>query len=82
MSTTGYSTWVGAWMAGNYNKGNNFDLIGQIKFGSFMARKLAEKGIPWAINADNKFYDYANNVWFRTTSDAGGRPVLDAILDS
>jgi hypothetical protein len=45
-------------MAGNYNKGNNFDLVQQAKFASFMTRELGKKNIPWSINAGNKFYDY------------------------
>jgi hypothetical protein len=47
-----------------------------------MTRYLAEKNIPWSINADNKFYDFTNKSWLITTTDAGGRPVLDALLDS
>ena len=50
--------WVGAWMAGNYNKGNDFDMVEQAKFGSFMARALEHYDMPWSINAGHKFYDY------------------------
>ena len=56
--------WVGAWMAGNYNKGNDFDMVEQAQFGSFMARALEHYDMPWSINAGNKFYDYWNYVWF------------------
>ena len=56
--------WVGAWMAGNYNKGHDYDIIEQVGFGSFMARALAYYNMPWSINAGNKFYDYWNYVWF------------------
>ena len=68
-------------MAGNYNKGNNYDISQQVTFGSYMARQLKLNNIPWSINAGNKFYDYWNYEWFKTTINAGGRPVLDAILD-
>ena len=53
--------WVGAWMAGNYNNEGGFDLVKQSAFGSFMARALKNKNMPWSINADNKFYNYSNN---------------------
>lgn len=83
MNTSGYKTWVGAWMAGDYNadNGTHYDLSQQATFGSFMARQLKLNNIPWSINAGNKFYDYWNYQWFITTTNAGGRPVLDAILD-
>lgn len=68
-------------MAGNYNKGHEFDLVRQVAFGSFMARSLKAEDMPWSINAGNKFYDYFNYQWFTTTLDAGGMPVRDAILD-
>jgi hypothetical protein len=65
------SLWVGAWMAGNYNKGGGFDLVKQSSFGSFMARSLKAKNMPWSINADNKFYNFTRNApkkWFTSTS--------------
>ncbi|MFH6771160.1 glycoside hydrolase family 5 protein [Gaetbulibacter aestuarii] len=81
MQQTGYVTWVGAWMAGNYNKGNDFDIPAQVAFASFMTRSLDAYNIPWSVNAGNKYYDYANNVWFTETPDAAGIPVRDVILD-
>lgn len=36
--------------------------------------------MPWSINAGNKFYNYTEYKWFTTTTDAGGMPVMDAIL--
>jgi hypothetical protein len=75
----GYSTWVGAWMAGNYNKGNNYNIVEQVRFGSFMAQSLEDANIPWSINADNKFYNFENHTWF-LTSDTAGIAVRDAIL--
>ena len=81
MQKTGYKTWVGAWMAGNYNKGNDFTIPQQVGFASYMTRQLDEAQIPWSINAGNKYYDYENQKWFNVTSDAAGIPVRDAILD-
>ncbi|GGK10830.1 hypothetical protein GCM10007962_01200 [Yeosuana aromativorans] len=82
MQDTGYKTWVGAWMAGNYNKGNNFSIPEQVAFATFMTRELAKANIPWSINVGNKYYDYETNSWFTTTTDAAGLPVRDAILDT
>ena len=33
-------TWVGAWMPGNYNHGNTYDIKEQIKFSKFMTDTL------------------------------------------
>lgn len=82
MQDTGYKTWVGAWMAGNYNKGNDFDIPQQVAFATFMTRELAKVHIPWCINAGNKYYDYESNTWFTSTTDAAGIPVRDVILDT
>ncbi|GAA4304828.1 glycoside hydrolase family 5 protein [Aestuariibaculum suncheonense] len=82
MQNTGYKTWVGAWMAGNYNKGNEFPIPEQVAFATFMARELAKANIPWSINAGNKFYDYETNTWFSNTNDSAGMPVRDVILDT
>lgn len=82
MQKTGYKTWVGAWMAGNYNKGNEYDITAQVGFASFMTRELAKVNIPWSINAGNKYYDYEKKEWFNETEDAAGIPVRDAILDA
>ena len=82
MQSTGYKTWVGAWMAGNYNKGNEFTIPEQVAFATFMTRELAKANIPWSINAGNKFYDYETNSWFTNNTDAAGIPVRDIILDT
>lgn len=81
MQKTGYKTWVGAWMAGNYNKGNEYTLPEQVMFASFMVRELAKEHIPWSVNAGNKYYDYENQTWYTKTADAAGMPVRDVILD-
>ena len=82
MNQTGKSTWVGAWMAGNYNKGNDFSIPEQVAFATFMTRELAKENIPWSINAGNKYYDYETNTWFNETDDAAGIPVRDVILNT
>jgi len=56
-------TWVGAWMPGNYNKGDNYSIKEQIKFATFFEKELAINNIPNAINADQQFYDYKNKKW-------------------
>ena len=38
---TGYSTWFGAWMDGNYNNGNNYSISEQARFESFMAGSIS-----------------------------------------
>jgi hypothetical protein len=78
---TGYATWVGAWMAGNYNKGQEFTIPEQVAFASYMTRQLAKAKLPWSINADNKFYDYRNKQWYTENPDGAGMAVRDALLD-
>ena len=81
MQSTGHKTWVGAWMAGNYNKGNDFNISQQVNFATFMTRELEKANIPWSTNAGNKYYNYETNNWFTNTIDAAGLPVRDVILD-
>lgn len=69
-------TWVGAWMAGNYNKGDDYSTQEQVDFASFMTGELDKADIPWSINAIHKFYDEYVNEWFPDKM-----PVRDAILD-
>lgn len=56
-------TWVGAWMAGNYNDGNDYSIEEQVNFATFMVEKLTNAGIPFAVNSDTKFYDRKKNAW-------------------
>ena len=56
-------TWVGAWMAGNYNDGNHYSVQEQTIFASFMTEQLTNAGIPFAVNSDTKFYDREKNIW-------------------
>jgi hypothetical protein len=72
---TGIYTWVGAWMAGNYNKGNDYTVAEQVQFANFVTCELTKNNIPFAFNADHKYYDAANNKWY-----ADLKPVLDEIM--
>ncbi len=72
----GVLTWVGAWMPGNYNKGNDYSVPEQVVFASFMVRQFEEAGIPWAVNAVHHFYDATKDQWIREKL-----PVRDAMLD-
>ena len=56
-------TWVGAWMPGNYNDGNNYSIEEQIIFSEFMRKSLDDANIPFAVNADTVFYDREKNLW-------------------
>ena len=72
---TGIYTWVGAWMPGDYNKGDNYSVKEQIEFASFMTKQLDKYGIPFAINSDDKFYDYHVENWIPQYKD-----LLDSIF--
>lgn len=68
-------TWVGAWMPGNYNDGDEYTVAEQIVFSNFMGCSLTRKNIPYAVNSDTKFYDRETNTWtFRAS-------VLDAVIN-
>lgn len=71
---TGIPTWVGAWMAGNYNDGNDYSVDEQVVFAEYMTRSLTEAKIPFAVNSDTKFYDRTKNLWI-----AEMQPVFDCI---
>ncbi|CDF40089.1 unnamed protein product [Chondrus crispus] len=79
----GIPTWVGAWMASNYNKdgggssegyptGGDYTIAEQQVFAEFMSRTLQDYDIPHAVNSDTKFYDRQANAWF---------PEMEALLD-
>ncbi len=72
---TGIYTWVGAWMPGDYNKGNHYSQEEQKIFANFVACELDKAHIPFAINSDTKFYDRVNNIWIKKML-----PVLKTIL--
>lgn len=81
MKQSGRVTWLGAWMAGNYNKGNEYDIPSQVQFATFFVRELAKMEVPWCINTDDKFYDYLKLEWL-PEGEYGGIPVRDVILDT
>ncbi|MDZ7880764.1 MAG: cellulase family glycosylhydrolase [Saprospiraceae bacterium] len=72
---TGLTTWVGAWMAGDYNDGDNYSVAEQVVFANFIACALDKAKIPYAVNSDTKFYDRAKNEWIQDMQS-----VLNAIL--
>lgn len=72
---TGVPTWVGAWMAGNYNDGNDYTVSEQVTFANFVACELDQAGVPFAVNSDTKFYDAAKQRWLDEM-----QPVLQAFL--
>jgi hypothetical protein len=71
---TGIPIWEGAWMPGNYNKGNDYDIERQIQFSKYFIGILNDRGIPHAINATKKFYDVETNTW----TDLA--PIVDKII--
>lgn len=68
-------TWVGAWMPGNYNDGNDYSVAEQAAFASFMVKSLTDAGIPFAVNADSHFYDREKGSWIPEM-----RPVFEAVF--
>jgi hypothetical protein len=74
-ANTGVPTWVGAWMAGNYNEGDDYTPEEQTVFATFTSCELDRARIPYAVNSDTKFYDRDANVWIDKLA-----PVLDAII--
>ena len=60
---TDIPTWVGAWMPGNYNDGNDYSVDEQCVFASFVTKALTDAGIPFAVNSDTKFYDREKGQW-------------------
>lgn len=72
---TGIPTWVGAWMAGNYNDGDDYSIEEQTAFARFMVDSLDAAKIPFAVNSDTKFYDREQNRWIETMT-----PVFNTIV--
>ncbi len=58
---TGHFSWVGGWSAGATLK--NPVQPSQIAFATFMACELQQAQIPYALNADNLFYDGEEGAW-------------------
>ena len=72
---TDIPTWVGAWMPGNYNDGDDYSIEEQVVFAEFMTSALVDAQIPFAINSDAKFYDRETNNWIDHM-----QPVFNAIF--
>jgi len=81
-------TWVGAWMANNYNDvnraatlpdgapgGGEYSVDEQKVFARFMSESLRAKGIPFAVNSDTKFYNRETNEWYPSMAE-----VLDIMI--
>lgn len=60
---TDIPNWVGAWMPGNYNDGDDYSIEEQVVFAEFMTSSLVNAQIPFAVNSDTKFYDRETNNW-------------------
>ena len=71
---TGIPTWVGAWMPGDYNEGDTYTIEEQVAFASYMTQSLTDAGIPFAVNADQHFYDREQRKWLEDM-----QPVFAAI---
>lgn len=74
---TGIPTWVGAWMAGNYNDGDDYSMEEQIRFANYMVTQLEAAKIPFAVNSDTKFYNREINEWI-----VAMKPLRYCIFDS
>jgi hypothetical protein len=66
---TGHSSWVGGWTVGETIKST--PTASQLAFATFMACELQKAKIPYAINADNQFYDGEEGAW---------RPAFEPLL--
>jgi hypothetical protein len=55
--------WIGAIMPGDYNHGDHYTIKQQVAFATFFSRLFRKHRIPFAINADQQFYDYVNHRW-------------------
>ncbi|RGX54768.1 hypothetical protein DWV16_12635 [Anaerotruncus sp. AF02-27] len=73
---TNVPTWVGAWMPGNYNDGDDYTIEEQIQFAGYMTEQLTNAGIPFAVNSDTKFYSREKNKWITKI-----QPVFNAIYN-
>lgn len=72
---TGIPTWVGAWMAGNYNDGNEYTVLEQVAFATFVKDELDRNKIPFAINSDTHFYNRSTGSWIEEML-----PILKALF--
>lgn len=58
---TGHVSWVGSWAAGEASK--SAPTAAQLAFTTFTACELKRANIPYAINADARFYDGEEGAW-------------------
>lgn len=72
---TGIPTWVGAWMAGNYNDGDEYTVLEQVAFAAFVKDELDRSKIPFAINSDTHFYNRSTGSWIEEML-----PILKALF--
>ena len=61
-------------MPGNYNEGDTYTIEEQVAFASYMTQSLTDAGIPFAVNADQHFYDREQRKWLEDM-----QPVFAAI---
>lgn len=73
---TGIPTWVGAWMPGNYNDGDDYSIDEQVEFAKYMVQQLDKAKIPFAINSDTSFYERESNKWIEKM-----KPVFEVIFN-
>ncbi len=76
---TGYPSWVGAWMPGDYTADVKvYTTPEQVIFSSFMVRELNKAGVPWAINAIHHFHGFWEGFddWYDFR-----KPVRDVVVD-
>lgn len=64
-SNSKVGTWIGAWMPyDNINADLNQEEVEN--FACYFAKAAKSKGIPWAMNKMENFYDTKRNVWIQT----------------
>jgi hypothetical protein len=71
----GIEIWMGAVMPGDYNHGDHYTIEAQEHFARFFSCLFRRYGVPFAINADQQFYDPRRGMWRKDRW-----PVLQAIL--
>ena len=83
------ATWVGAWMANNYNKagdkgatlddgapaGGEYSVDEQVQIATFISKTLQKSEVPYAVNSDTKFFNRETNEWYGSM-----KKVLDAMI--
>jgi hypothetical protein len=76
-AATSKPTWLGAWMPGIFNLYPDHWYVGEaVEFTRYLTAKLKTAGIPWAANAEFRFYDMPSNTWL----PASYLPILEAMI--